>query len=352
MWAESYNRELRDILSLQDEVAGTIAREVRVALTPQDRARLSGARPVDPESYLLYVQGRSALQHWTHDDLLAARQSFRRAIEKDPGYALAYAGLAESYLTGDANLNPKVGMPLARTAAAQALALDDIVSDAHVWDWSGSEKEFKRAIELNPGDTLAHHFYSHLLLATGRNQESLKQSELYVQLDPLSPSAYDHLGFQYKADQQDDLAIAAYTKARQLDPTWESSNWYLGDAYRHKGKSQEALAEYERSMSLDGTSTEFTRALRTSFEKEGWKGFWTKKLNTDLERARHEYVSPYRIATYYTLLGHKENAFRYLDKAYADHDDLLTSIKSDRDFDSLHTDSRYASLLRRMRLPQ
>jgi len=112
------------------------------------------------------------------------------------------------------------------------------------------------------------------------------------------------------------------------------------------------LAEYERSMSLDGTSTEFTRALRTAFEKEGWKGFWTKKLNTDLERARHEYVSPYRIATYYTLLGHKENAFRYLDKAYADHDDLLTSIKSDRDFDSLHTDSRYASLLRRMRLPQ
>jgi len=180
----------------------------------------------------LWQHGR--LQHWTHDDLLAARQSFRRAIEKDPGYALAYAGLAESYLTGDANLNPKVGMPLARTVAAQALALDDTVSDAHVasaqvkyvadWDWSGSEKEFKRAIELNPGDTLAHHFYSHLLLATGRNQESLKQSELYVQLDPLSPSAYDHLGFQYQADQQDDLAIAAYTKARQLDPTWESSN--------------------------------------------------------------------------------------------------------------------------------
>ena len=362
LWAESYNRELRDILSLQEEVAGTIAREVRVALTPQDRVRLSGARPVNPEAYLLYMQGRSYLQRWTKNTWRAARQSFHQAIEKDPSYAPAYAGLAETYLTGDTSLDPKISIPLAGAAAAKALALDDAVGDAHVasaqvkyeedWDWNGAEKEFKRAIELNPGDTLARHLYSHLLLTMGRNQESLKESELYVRLDPVSPAAYDHLGFHYAADGQFELAIAAYRKLPLLDPTWESSHQWLGDAYRHQGMSQEALVEYERAMAQDRTSAEFVRALRKAFEREGWKGYWEKTLSAQLERARHEYVSPYSIAIYYARLGDKENAFRYLDKAYANHDDALTLIKADRDFDLLHADPRCAALLRRMGLPQ
>src|SRR6202162_2848972 len=251
-----------------------------------------------------------------------ARQSFHQAIEKDPNYALAYAGLAETYITGDTSLDPKISVPLARAAAAKALALDDTVGDAHVasaqvkyqadWDWNGAEKEFKRAIELNPGDTLAHHLYSHLLLTMGRNQESLKESELYVRLDPLAPAAYDHLGFQYAADGQFELAIAAYRKLPFLDPTWESSHQWLGDAYRHQGMSQEALVEYERAMVLDKTRPEFIRALRKAFEREGWKGYWEKSLNGDLEKAEHEYVSPYNIANYYALLGGTENSFRYL----------------------------------------
>jgi serine/threonine protein kinase/Tfp pilus assembly protein PilF len=362
LWAQSYNRELRDILSLQEEVASTIAQEVRVALTPQDRVRLSGARPVDPEAYLLYMRGRSDLQRWTKDTWQMARQSFHQAIEKDPTYALAYAGLAETYITGDTSLDPKISIPLARAAAAKALALDDTVGDAHVasaqvkfqedWDWNGAEKEFKRAIELNPGDTLAHHLYSHLLLAMGRNQESLRESELYVRLDPVSPAAYDHLGFHYAADGQFELAIAAYRKAPLLDPTWESSHQWLGDAYRHQGMSQEALVEYERAMALDKTNPDFVRTLRKAFELEGWKGYWEKTLSSQLEKARHEYVSPSSIAILYARLGDKENAFRYLDKAYAIHDDALTLIKADRELDLLHTDPRFAALLQRMGLPQ
>jgi len=362
LWAQSYNRELRDILSLQEEVAGTIAKEVRVALTPQDRVRLSGARPVDPEAYLLYMRGRSNLQRWTKDTWRMARQSFHQAIEKDPSYAHAYAGLAETYITGDTSLDPKISVPLARAAAAKALALDDTVGDAHVasaqvkyqedWDWNEAEKEFKRAIELNPGDTLAHHLYSHLLLAMGRNQESLKESELYVRLDPVSPTAYDHLGFHYSADGQFELAIVAYRKTQLLDPTWESSHQWLGDAYRHQGMSQEALVEYERAMELDKTSSEFVRTLRKAFELEGWKGYWEKTLSLRLEEARREYVSPSDIAILYARLGDKENAFRYLDKAYANHDEALTNIKTECDFDLLHADPRYAALLRRMGLPQ
>src|SRR5271170_134805 len=362
LWAQSYNRELRDILSLQEEVAGTIAKEVRVALTPQDRVRLSGARPVDPEAYLLYMRGRSDLQRWTKDTWRMARQSFHQAIEKDPSYAVAYAGLAETYITGDTSLDPKLSIPLARVAAAKALALDDTVGDAHVasaqvkyqedWDWNGAEKEFKRAIELNPGDTLAHHLYSHLLLATGRNQESLKESELYVRLDPVSPAAYDHLGFHYSADGQFTLAIAAYRKTILLDPTWESSHQWLGDAYRHQGMSKEALVEYERAMELDKTSSEFVRTLRKAFEAEGWKGYWKKILSSQLDKTTHEYVSPTRIAILYARLGDKENAFRYLGKAYANHDDALTLVKTDRDLDLLHADPRFDALLRRMGLPQ
>jgi eukaryotic-like serine/threonine-protein kinase len=362
LWAESYNRELRDILSLQEEVADTIAKEVRVALTPQDRGRLSGARPVNPEAYLLYMRGRADLQRWTKDTWLAARQSFHQAIEKDPSYALAYAGLAETYITGDASLDPKISIPLAQAAAAKALALDDTVGDAHVasaqvkykedWDWYGAEREFRRAIELNPGDTLAHHLYSHLLLTMGRNQESLKESELYVRLDPVSPAAYDHLGFQYTADGQFELAIAAYRKLPLLDPTWESSHEWLGDAYRHQGMSEEALVEYERAMAVDKTSAEFVAALRKAFEREGWKGYWQKTLSAQLERSKHEYVSPYKIANYYALLGDKENTFRYLDKAYAIHDVALTDIKTERNFDLLDADPRYATLFRRMVLPQ
>ena len=362
LWAQSYNRELRDILSLQEEVASTIAQEVRVALTPQDRVRLSGARPVDPEAYLLYMRGRSDLQRWTKETWQMARLSFHQAIEKDPTYALAYAGLAETYITGDTSLDPKISIPLARTAAAKALAIDDTVGDAHVasaqvkyqedWDWNGAEKEFKRAIELNPGDTLAHHLYSHLLLSMGRNQESLRESELYVRLDPVSPAAYDHLGFHYAADGQFELAIAAYRKAPLLDPTWESSHQWLGNAYRHQGRYQEALVEYEQAMALDKTSPQFVKALRKAFELGGWKGYWEKTLNSQLQKARHEYVSPTSFAILYARLGDKEHAFSYLDEAFTRRDEELTNIKTERDFDLLHADPRYAALLQNMRLPK
>jgi len=360
LWAEGYDRQLRDILSLQDEVAASIAREVRVALTPQDRVRLSGAHPVDPEAYLLYTRGRSLMQRWTPETWRSARQSFHDAIDKDPNYAAAYAGLAETYITGD-HLDPQVSIPLARTSAAKALSLDDTESDAHVavaqvkymedWDFEGSEKEFRRAIELNPGDTLAHHLYSHLLLAMGRYEESLQESELYVKLDPLSPSAYEHLGFHYQANGQYQQAIVEYRKSALLDPSWESSHALVADCYRRMGMSQEALAEYERAMALAGTRPEVIKGLRAAFERGGWKGYWSKSLSDQVAKSKHEYVSPYVLATQSVLAGNTEDAFRYLQKAFATHDDGLTFIKLDHDFDSLHSDPRYAALLREVGLP-
>jgi eukaryotic-like serine/threonine-protein kinase len=360
LWAESYNRELRDILSLQDEVAGTIAREVRLALTSQDRARLSSSRPVDPEAYLLYMRGRSSLQTWTKETLLAARESFGKAIEKDRDYAPAYAGLAETYVSWETNLEASAAIPLARSAAAKALALDDTLSDAHVaaaqvkykgdWDWNGAEKEFRRAIELNPGDTLAHHWYSHLLMATGRNEDAFKESQLYLRVDPASSAPYDHLGSYYLAAGQPQLAIEPLRKALQMDVTWVSSLPSLGHAYRRAGMPQEALDAYEKAMAHERTSPAWIATLRKAYEKDGWKGYWEKSLNRDLETVKREYVAPFRIAQDYALLDDKENAFRYLGKAYESHDEALSEIKVERDFDVLHGDSRYAALLGRMGL--
>jgi TolB-like protein/DNA-binding winged helix-turn-helix (wHTH) protein/Tfp pilus assembly protein PilF len=361
LWAESYERDLPDVLALQRDVAKAIAGEIKIKLTPGEKARLAQARQIDPEAYHSYLRGRFSFENWTPDAVNLARKSFREAIAKDPNYALAYAGLADTYVFGEVDLDPKVSIPLARAAAMKALELDDTLSDAHAalaqvkflgeWDWTGAETEFRRAINLNPGDTLVHHMYSHFLLNTGRNEESLKESELYLLLDPLSVAANNHLGYHYLATGQYDLAIEQEHKALQIDPSYHQAIYFLGDAYRHSGMPQEALVQYEKAMTLSGTNPDWVRSLRKAYQAEGWRGYFRKSLDRDLERSNREYVSPYGIAENYALLGDKAQAFRYLDKAYADRDAFLVWIKAERDFDTLHSDPRYADLLRRMGLP-
>jgi TolB-like protein/DNA-binding winged helix-turn-helix (wHTH) protein/Tfp pilus assembly protein PilF len=362
LWAASYERDFPDVLALQRDVAKAIADEIKIKLTPEEKARLTNARKVDPEAYQLYLRGRFSFENWTHDAVKLARENFQKAIEKDPSYAVAYAGLADTYVFGVTGLEPKVSIPLARAATGKALELDDSLGDAHAalaqvkflgdWDWAGAEKEFRRAIDLNAGDTLAHHMYSHFLLAMGRNEESLKESEVYLQLDPLSAPANHHLAWHYLAVGLYDRSIEQDLKALQIDPNYIDSIHGLGEGYRHKGMPQEALAQYQKEMTLSGASTDWVKSLRRSYQTEGWKGYWRKSLDRDLEQANREYISFYNISDDYALLGDKAQAFRYLERAYADHEDFLTWIKTERDFDFLHSDPRYADLLRRMGLPQ
>jgi TolB-like protein/DNA-binding winged helix-turn-helix (wHTH) protein/Tfp pilus assembly protein PilF len=362
LWAASYERDFPDVLALQRDVAKAIADEIKIKLTPEEKARLTNARKVAPEAYQLYLRGRFSFENWTHDAVKLARENFQKAIEKDPSYAVAYAGLADTYVFGVTGLEPKVSIPLARAAAGKALELDDSLGDAHAalaqvkflgdWDWAGAEKEFRRAIALNPGDTLAHHMFSHFLLAMGRNEESLKESKLYLQLDPLSAPANHHLAWHYLAVGLYDLAIEQDLKALQIDPNYVDSVHGLGEEYRHKGMPQEALAQYQKQMTLSGASPDWIKSLRRAYQTEKWKGYWQKSLDRDLQQANREYISFYDIADDYALLGDKAQAFRYLEKAYVDHEDFLTWIKTERDFDVLHSDPRYADLLRRMGLPQ
>jgi TolB-like protein/DNA-binding winged helix-turn-helix (wHTH) protein len=361
LWAESYERELPDVLALQRDVAKAIADQIKIKLTPEERARLARVEPVDPEAYRLYIRGRLSFENWTPDAVSLARKNFQEAIAEYPNYAPAYAGLADTYVFGNPNLDPKMAIPLARAAALKALRLDDTLSDAHAalaqvkflgdWDWAGAEKEFQRAIDLNPGDTLAHHMYSHFVLYMGRSEESRRESELYLRLDPLSVAANNHLGYYYLATGQYDLAIEQEHKALRINPNYHDAILFLGEAYRHKGMPQEALAQYEKMMALEGTSPNWVKSLHAAYQTKGWKGYWKKTLDRDIERSNREYVSPYGIADYYALVGDKTQAFRYLDKAYAERDIWLTWIKAEHDFDGLRSDPRYADLLRRMGLP-
>ena len=362
LWAESYERDLPDVLALQRDVAKAIASEIKVTLTPQEKARLANARPVDPEAYQLYLRGRFSFENWTPDAVRLARENFHKAIAKDPDYALAYAALAGTYVFGRTGLEPRVSIPLARASALKALELENTLGDAHAalaqvkfvgdWDWAGAEEEFRRAIDLNPGDTLAHHMYSHFLLAMGRNDESLKESELYLRLDPLSAPANHHLAWHYLATGQYDLAIQQDLRALQIDPNYTESIHSLGEEYRHKGMPQEALVQYEKEMTLSGTSPDWIKSLRNAFQTQGWKGYWQKQLDRALKNANREYVSYEDLADDYALLGDKAQAFHHLDKAYAAHEGFLPWIKTEHDFDVLHSDPRYADLLRRMGLPQ
>ena len=228
-----------------------------------------------------------------------------------------------------------------------ALAQIKFVND---WDWAGAEAEFKRAIELNPNDTNALHMYSHYLLSMGRIQESFDVSKRAVERDPVSPTMQLHLGFHYLTARQYDLAIPQYLKVLQTDPSFPDAHNQLAVAYRQKGLLDQSVAEYLQAETLLGTTPEQIAELKAAYARSGMRGFWLTILEFT-EASDQSRISPYQIASYCAILDKKDEAFEWLGKAYEAHDSGLVAIKTDSDFDSLHSDSRFANLLRRMKLP-
>jgi eukaryotic-like serine/threonine-protein kinase len=246
LWADTYDRDIRDVLRLQDQVAQSVARAVRVTLTPEEHARLAKGREVDPAAYQLYVKGRFFWERKTEDSINKAIDYFKQAVERDPTYAAAYSGLADCYLSlgvsfDVGSLPPSDAFPKAKAAAIKALAFDETLAEAHNslayaklnfdWDWTGAEAEFKRSLELNPGYAEAHHWYSHLLVSSGRLEESLAESQRALELDLLSPIINVHLGWNYLFARQYDKALTQLTKATELDANSGLAYWYRGLAY-------------------------------------------------------------------------------------------------------------------------
>jgi len=365
LWAESYEGDLRDILVLQRDVAAAIAQQIRLTLSADTRARLAQQRPVNAEAHEAYLRG---LYFWNKFNIPALNKSleyFQQAIDKDPGYAHAYAGLSASYaILGNMGvLPPREAYPKAAAAARKALEIDEGLSEAHGelgWvtlfyerDWAGAEREFRRAIALNPSNANAHDGLSMYLVALGRFDEALAEIRHARDLDPLSLIINVDVGFVLFFARQYDQAIEQLQKTREMDPNFPLTYWYMGHVYEARGMEEEAYQMYFKSMTLAETiQPEFRVALEQAHARGGWRGAWQKAA--DLCRrygASREDSGAYVMAEYCVRLGDKNQALDSLLKAADERFYLLVFANVDPRFDGLRSDPRFAELLRRIGLP-
>jgi TolB-like protein/Tfp pilus assembly protein PilF len=363
LWAESYDCELGNILALQNDVACAIADEIRIKLRPQERARLGKVRPVNPEAYEAYLKGRYFWNKRTKEALEKSVPCFERAIEKDPDYASAYAGLADSYCllanTAYGALPPKEAFSKARVATLKALEIDKTLAEAHAslaqldlyeFDWLAAERELRRSIELNPGFAVAHHWYALYLSAKGRFKEALAEANRAYGLDPLSVIINRDLGLIYYYARQPDRAIEQYRKTLELDPNFALAHQALGRAYLEMGMYTKGVEEIQLAVRLSGESVGMLAALAHAYGLAGKTEKARGILGDLMERSRRSYVPPTSIAVIYAGLGEKENALEWLEKAWGEQDVGLHTLKVHPIFNGLCTDPRFQDLLRRMNL--
>ena len=366
LWAEAYERDLRDVLVLQDEVARNIAQQVRVKLTPEENIRLSSGRPVDPEAYQLYVKGRYFWAKRNQESFNRAISYFREAIDRDPSYAAPYSGLADCYVLFGSSFDvgghpPSEVQPKAKAAALKALELDSSLADAHNslayvklnydWDWSGAEAEFKRSLELNPGYAHGHHWYAHLLFSSGRRDEALAESTRSLELDPLSPILVVHLGWHYLYTRQHDRALDQLAKALELEPSYALAHWYRGLAYEEKKMYPEALRELTKTKDLLPGNLAVQSDIGHLYAVSGNKSEAEKTIARLKQESTRTYVNLYELALIYIGLGQNDQAFDWLEKAYRERSDQLIYLKVDPRLDPIRSDSRFADLVRRVGIP-
>ena len=361
LWVESYERDLHDILALQSDVAKTIAREIRVKLTPQEQARLGETRPVITEAYQLYLKGR---YHWNRRTEESARKGlgyFEQAIQKDPAYAPAYAGLADSFiaLLDHENLPPKEALSKAKEAARKALDLDETAeahtslahASIHDWDWVAADRESQRAVQLNPRDASARLYRAVYLGATGRLEDAIAEDRQALEIDPLSLIINSHLGDLLSRAGRLDQGIAQLRRTLELDPNFFRAHLWLGEAYQQKGLHGEAIAELKRAVTLGGGGPEALAALAHAYAVGGERREALKLLGELKEQSRRRFVPATDFAFVCIGLGQKEQAFVWLEQAYQERSGWLAFAKIDPRFDGLRSDPRFQDLLRRIGLP-
>ncbi len=367
IWGDRYERKSSDIISLQQQIAGDIAAKLRSKLSGTEKQQVTKQGTKDPEAYQLYVKGRYYWNKRTPGDLKTAISYFDLAIDKDPGYALAYSGLADAYsvLTSYGG-DPDDVIPKSKAAAQKALELDPTLAHPHAvlagskferdWDFSGGEAEFKKALELDPSDATAHQWFSmDLSYIGGRAQEAIEEADRAHEFDPLSPIVDLAQVLAYQSDRQFDKAIEITRKIIADNPTFGRAHAPLAISYWAKHKYPEAIQEFKIDAQLEGDRdfAEYAAALDAGFRSAGWPGALRKAIEVSLaqRRAKTSFVSPYQIAGLYSELGEKDHAFEWLNTAYQEHDTALIGIRTDFQIDSLRSDPRYAELVRKIGLP-
>jgi len=367
LWGEQYSEKVSDLLAVQREIAKEITDNLRLKLSGPEQSRVTKHYTENPEAYQLYLKGRFYWNKRTEEGVEKGIEYFQQAVEKDPKYALAYTGIADSYslLTmaiDVGSLSPSQAIPKARAAAMKALELDDTLAEAHTslafiklnydWDWSAAETEFRRGIELNPNSANAHHWYSHYLMAMGRTNESLAESKRALELDQLSLIMNTHLGWHYFMAHQFDLAIEQLRKTIEMDPNYGLAHWYLGLAYEQSAMYAQAAAELQTAKDLLKKNVGIEAGIGRVDALSGKRAEAEKVIDELKDRSKQIYVSSYHIASIYASLGDKDRAFEWLQGAYKERSDSLVYLKVDPKMDSLRSDPRFTDLLRSVGLPQ
>jgi TolB-like protein/tetratricopeptide (TPR) repeat protein len=358
LWDESYDRDLRDVLGLQKEVAETIAHGISTNLGQQAQHVTPS---IDPRAYEAYLKGRYFWNKRTPDDLNKAVAEFQEATRIEPTYAPAYVGLADSYaLLGSAEMGerpPREAMPLAQKAATRALKLDPQLAEAHAslahikliyeWDTEGSEKEFQRAIELNPAYATAHQWYALLLNAAGRSEEALKELQRARSLDPLSPAVRSALAEAYYFARRYDKAEAESRSALELDPNFVLGLLNLGRAQEQQGRMNEAIVTFDRARTLTGKGPAMTMFLADAYARKGEQAAAKELLGylLQLRQGKKVYVPALYIASLNAALGNHDQAFRYMQEALAERCEYLIYLRREPMSDGLRGDPRFARLI-------
>jgi len=365
LWADYFDENFTDIFKVEDSISTRVAAALALKLSGEEQRRLIKRYTDNAEAYQLYLKGRFFWNKRTQEGFKLGIAQFEQAVEKDTGYALAYAGLADSY-TGLTFYNfaaPNETMPKAKEAATNALAIDSTLAEAHAalahvkvnydWEWSDAEKEFRLSIELKPDYATAHQWYAiHYLTPTGQSEEAIQEMKRALDLEPTSLVMNTFLGATlYFAGRYDD-AIEQGRKTIEMDPNFAVAHWHLGLACEQKGMFDDAIAELQKAITLSGSSPLMIAALGHAYAKAGKRNEANRILDELQKLSAVRYVSPYEVAGIYVALGEREQAFQRLERSYKERSFHLINLKVRPEFAPLRSDPRFHYLVRRIGLPR
>jgi serine/threonine protein kinase len=360
VWGEQYSKKLADIQGIQEDISKAIATNLRIELNGKEERAIAKRDTENPEAYRLYLQGRYYWNQRSNEGVKKGLEYFQQAIEKDPGYALAYAGVADSYAVGNGEylgLTPQEARPKSKAAALKALEIDDSLAEAHTtladtylyydWDFPKAQQEFSRAIAVNPNYPTAHQWYAEYLYAVGRFDEAIAEAKRAQELDPLSVAVSGSVAETYYYARQYDRAIEAYKATLKMDPNFIAAHVGLALSYEQKKMYPEAVAEWQAMAQLyrDPAGASL---LGEAYKNSGYPGV----LQTLLDRSlKGQSVDPAQVASIYAKMGKKNEALTWLEKAYAERSGWMVRLRSDPEFDSIRSEPGFVAIIRRMNFP-
>jgi TolB-like protein/DNA-binding winged helix-turn-helix (wHTH) protein/Flp pilus assembly protein TadD len=361
LWAQSYDSDVGDALTVQRQLAQAVAREIQVTLTEKERNLLAPARPSNPDAQDLYFRGRYVLGQATEETDEKAIGYFRQAIEKDPSYAEPYSALAMVYAVWMPGSNsPRDRMPKAREFASKALSLNNGITDAHYalgvvallydWDWTAAEQEFHRALELNPNHVRAREFRARALVTHGETEEAVAEAQRSLGLSPAAVD-WDNAVWVFILARRYDLARQHAQEMVASEPNFPWGHFELAQVYEHEGRTEDVAREFLRADELFGSDPKQLEKLRRAMAKDGAQGYWRSKVENYRESVKSGYVSAGLAAMACVRMGDKQCAFEWLEKSFQERDDLMINLKVEPVFDGLREDQRFQDLVRRVGIP-